>query len=153
MDYTLSYRSTRGDVWRWYWRMWRRKFWVVHLLLSAFIVAVMFQITRGPLFPLLILLILCFVAIVVVLSSVPQILFKSATRTLVVSESGWVTTIGSKSGARRWNEIGTIEENATHVILTTNSGSAMLIPRTAFATEEQAQHFVAQTRQWKAHAG
>jgi hypothetical protein len=153
MDYTLSYRSTRGDVWRWYWRMWRRKFWLVQLLLSVCIVVVMFQITRGSLFSLLLLLVLCFVGAIVVFSSVPQILFKSATRTLSVSESGWVTTVGSKSGARHWNEIGPIEENATHVILTTWSGSAMLIPKTAFTTEEQAQQFVAQARQWQADAG
>jgi hypothetical protein len=46
--YTLRYRSTRGEVWRWYWRAWRqpRGLWRVHVGASL-VVGVCVLVLRG----------------------------------------------------------------------------------------------------------
>jgi hypothetical protein len=33
MVYKIEYISDRDDVWRWYWRSWRRHFWRLHAAL------------------------------------------------------------------------------------------------------------------------
>ena len=76
MAYTLRYRSSRSDVWHWYWRLWRSRLWRVHAV-PAVAVALIVMRSGNPVRTGAIALSV-FVGLVVVSAAVPQILFKSS---------------------------------------------------------------------------
>jgi hypothetical protein len=90
MSYSLKYRAKRAEIWRWYWRSWRQRFWFVHVLFAALIAfqaAASLYVRPSPaqytltfvwVFPLVTA---CFAA-------VPQLLFKSNERVLEVNPEG-----------------------------------------------------------------
>src|SRR5262245_38950646 len=106
MARTVQYASTRSEVWRWYWRSWRKRFWVFHLIIFSVVygailllrpMSVAFAVTVG-------------LAAIVWMPLFPIIQFKPQTRTLTIDESGISTVIGSKSAVRAWGQIRSVAD-------------------------------------------
>jgi hypothetical protein len=71
----------------------------------------------------------------------PQLMFKPQLRTLVLDRDGLKTTIGTKSGARAWQELKSIEDVNEYLIITGKNGNTFIIPPRAFATPERRADF------------
>ena len=152
-NYTVSYASTRAEVWRTYWREWARPagLWRFQLLIGIAVgfaaadrgdlshfsgerFAVMSLAATGScllLFPLL-----------------PQLRFKPQTCVLTLDADGFKTTIGSRSGERRWRDIRRIEEHDANILILEKNGNAMIISRRAFATDADRQGFLESAKAW-----
>lgn len=150
MTYSLSYRSSRPEVWRWYWIAWRARFWRVHLVVSAVLAVVLSDILRVR--PTMNSLLLCFVAVLPVVTFLfalwPQVMFKNEERTLLVGPDGWSTKIGNKSGSRTWAEIASVQETADSVVITTTTSNALIVPARAFADKALKAQFVRDSQAW-----
>ena len=86
--------------------------------------------------------------VIVVLALIPQLLFKSAERTLEIGPEGLSTQIGKTSGSRRWGDIATIQLEAGKIIITGKRGNAFIIPASAFPNNEAKQQFFNDIQQW-----
>ena len=155
MTYTLRYRSSRAEVWRAYWRLWRARLWYVH---AIFALAVAFgflrtDVLRGDVYVWVAAAVLVFMLILVISVSASQLLFKSAERTLEVGPDGWSTQIGKKKGSRKWSELAPVREENGVVIIAGKSGNALLIPSRAFETEAQRKAFMEDVSQWSGGHG
>ena len=156
MALVLRYRSTRAEVWQWYWRCWRapRGLWRIHLSLFIGVFAFsLWQLTqlRGTLaanVPLAFCLALVAIAWMPLW---PLISFKPQERVLTLDEAGATTTIGSKSGSISWNEVAAVEDQPGVIAIRRSNGNAFLIPDRAFASpEERATVFSCLKRWWVA---
>ena len=147
---TIRYRPSRRAVWRWYWRAWRRRFWLLHVLLAALagpaLAATIFRSVSVSTVGLAFVIALPVVTLVMAL--VPQILFKSTERTVHVGPQGWSTEIGKVSGKRTWSEVASIEEWAGQVVITSASGNALIIPARALPDSASWRQFVQDIKQW-----
>lgn len=151
MQHTLRYRSSRGQVWRWYWRAWLARLWKIHVavaVLLSFAVSVT-KVNSVDYMAWAIWFLALLPVITVLFAAFPQIMFKNSERTLTVDSRGWFTQIGSKSGSKTWNEVESIRENAGSVVITGKNGNALIIPDFAFVASPTRQQFVADTQRWK----
>ena len=151
--YTVTYASRRSEIWRWYWRAWKRPagLWRYHLLLglmSAFFFAVLLEPGAFRLSYFLTVTVIVTVACVVLLPLWPQLRFKSAVRTLTINAEGLVTAVGSVSGSRLWNDIRSIEESDGAIAITGNNKNAFVVPERAFANSSERKQFFEAARQW-----
>jgi hypothetical protein len=150
MNYSLRYRLSRFEVWRWYWAAWRARLWRFHIL-AAVILAIVLPDILGIRF-VISSYILCFFAalpvVTLLLALWPQVMFKSKERTLLVGPEGWVTKIGNKSGSRRWTEIASVHEAKDSVVITSTTGNALIVPARAFANESLKAQFVKDSQDW-----
>ncbi|MGN6729102.1 MAG: hypothetical protein ACTHJG_04630 [Rhodanobacteraceae bacterium] len=133
MSYTLHYRSSRKEVWRWYWAAWRARLWRVHVLLAA-TVALAVTCSATPPFQFGLALVSLAVAlptITLLFAAWPQIAFKGKERTLNVGPDGWSTQIGRLTGARAWSEVASVVEGNGTLAITGKNGNAIIIPQRA----------------------
>jgi hypothetical protein len=150
MSYTLHYRSSRAEVWRWYWGAWRARLWRIHVLLAALLAGLIAYLASSPhnpwlglvLFPIALPMVALFFA------AWPQITFKSAERTLQVGPEGWVTQIGRLTGARAWNEVASVAERNGTLAITSTNGNALVVPSRAFPDRGSWERFVQDVRTW-----
>lgn len=148
--HTLRYRSARGEVWRWYWRMWARRYGAMHLVMA---VLVAFAATGGhSISRFLWAIVIVFPLIVVVSAAFPQLVFKPKERTLVLSEEGWSTVVGKQAGERRWAQVERIEETGDGLIILGKEGNAMIVPPRAFDSDAQRSDITADVLRWFSHA-
>ena len=150
MSYTLHYRSTRKEVWRHYWAVWRAKLWVIHVLAGA-LIALCVTCSAAP--PLRLDLALMSSAaalpvITVLFSAWPQIAFKSQERTLHIGPDGWSTQIGHLSGARAWGEVASVAQSHGTLLIAGKNGNALIIPRRALPSPDSWQQFVRDVQAW-----
>ena len=155
--YTVTYASRRSEIWRWYWRAWKRPagLWRYHVLLglmSAFFFAVLLEPGPFRLDYFLAVTVLVTVACVVFFPLWPQLRFKSAVRTLTISAEGLVTAVGKVSGSRLWKEIHSIDESDGGIVITGINKNAFVVPERAFANRSQRQTFLEAARQWHSAA-
>jgi hypothetical protein len=150
---TLRYTSARSEVWQWYWRLWRKRFWMHHAyyVLCILIIAISLDghwppRKEGVLIGLLIaaVMIASFIAF-------PQIMFKPEERTLTISEDGITTAIGKKTGSATWKDIAAIQDLPQVMAVLRKNGNAFLIPRRAFNSENEKSNFLTAVRSWQAH--
>jgi hypothetical protein len=64
-----------------------------------------------------------------------MIQFKPQTRTLTVDEHGISTTIGTKSGVRKWNEIRSVTDEGAAIVIVGTNKNAFIIPARAFDSD------------------
>lgn len=155
MSYALRYRSTRKEVWRWYWAMWRAKLWRVHVLLgvcgasfAAFSAASPCRLTWA---------LVSFVAavpVITLLSAVwPQMAFKGQERALDIGSDGYSTQIGHFSGARTWGEVASVAESHGTLVIASKNGNVLIIPQRALPNLDSWQQFIRDAQAWyQAHA-
>lgn len=150
MNYSLSYRSSRSEVWRFYWAAWRARLWRVHLLAAAVLASLLPDIIGiAPSFrSYLLYFFVTLPAVTLFFALWPQVMFKSKERTLVVGPEGWSTKIGGKSGSRRWAEIASVHEASGSVVITSATGNALIVPARAFANNALKDQFVRDSQAW-----
>jgi hypothetical protein len=143
--HTLRYRSSRVEIWRIYWRAWRKKFWVIHVVVAAYLGWLCSNNTRVS-------IALWFAAwlpvVVICLAAFPQIMFKPQERTLHLTPEGWSTTIGRKSGSKPWKEIRGMADTPEGLVIVGANGNAMVVPQRAFSDESHRAAVVADVRSW-----
>ena len=153
--HTVSYTSTRGEIWRWYWRAWARPagLWRYHVFIGLFIAAAYgtrdgfenFAIGRFFV-TLLVAMPLC----VLLFSLWPQLRFKAERRSLTINADGWTSRVGKISGSRAWADIRAIEDSDDTIAIIGNNGNALIVPRRAFPDEEARREFINDARCWHA---
>ena len=155
--HTVSYASSRGEIWYWYWRAWKRPagLWRVHVLFGlmfAFVLTVLLEPGGFRLDRFLASAAIATLACVALLPLWPQIRFKSATRSLTINPQGITTSIRELTASRSWNDIRTIEEINDAIVITGSNKNAFIIPARAFLNDHQRKEFFAAACQWHAQA-
>ena len=156
MSYTLRYTSSRKEIWKFYWSVWRRRLWIVHALFAAvagFAVAAL----TGHGVRLTSWIEDSFLALPFVIgafAAVPQLRFKGAERTLRVTPEGWSTEIGQVSGSRSWAEVKVIREVDGLIFIESMNGNGIIVPPRAFRDENERRRFLTDVLKWHAsHPG
>ncbi|MCL2715164.1 MAG: YcxB family protein [Alphaproteobacteria bacterium] len=139
--FRIEYASRREELWWWYRKMWRRRFWKLHALCFCVVAATVFLFVDGSSQGRAMLCLGWGATAVVFMVVYPQLLFKPQMRIILVDEDGLKTTIGRKSGVRTWSELTSVEDEAGYLIVTCTIGNAFVIPPRAFATHEMRAHF------------
>jgi hypothetical protein len=144
MEFSVRYESRRNEVWRWYWRAWRRGLWKTHAVVFSIIalatsLAVYGHVptdVRGC-------ALVCAVGFVPLIGFViwPVIMFKPQTRTLAVDERGIATTIGILNKTLPWHEIGDVQEHKGSVVITGRNQNAFIVPARAFGSTQAMLEF------------
>lgn len=152
-EYSLHYASTRTEIWHWYWRELTRfrGLWRFHVLIGlagGFVSADRGRLSQFSPERFAIASLVTLGASIVLLSVWPQLRFKPQTRLLTLNATGFTTTIGTQSGQRRWRDIARVEDHDGTILLVGKSGNAMIIPRRAFASDEDRQSCLASIQQW-----
>jgi hypothetical protein len=98
-SYTLKYATTRGEIWRWYWRAWARPvgLWRHHVALGAVATvaaASAYGFAMWVWLPALVIGLAAMACCLLLFPLWPQIRFKPEVRTLEFDESGYRTSIG-----------------------------------------------------------
>lgn len=156
-SYTLKYSTTRGEVWRWYWRVWARPagLWRQHVALGAVATVAAASVHGFAMRAWLPAAVIGFATLLCCLLLFPlwpQIQFKPQVRTLELDESGYRTSIGRINAARRWSEIRSVHDDGVTIVITTRRGNAMLIPRRAFGEGIDRQQFASDIEAWHRRA-
>lgn len=144
MSFTIRYASRRKDVWRFYWRTWRRRLWPLHLTIYlATCVFASLRVEGG--WPRS-LAAFTFVALtglipILVLVAYPMVRFKPQTRVLTVDELGIVTFIGKKKGFVPWAQIARVREEEDALVVQRTNMNAFIIPARAFEDEAAKDRF------------
>jgi hypothetical protein len=151
--YTVNYASRRSEIWRWYWRAWKRpaglwRFHVMFGLVFAFFLTVLLEPGAFRLGYFLTVAVIGTLACVVFLPLWPQLRFKPAIRTLTINAEGLVTAVGSASGSLSWNDIRSIEESDGAIVITGNNKNAFVVPERAFENTSDQKQFLEAARQW-----
>jgi len=151
MEMTVRYRSSRKEVSEWYWKKWRERFWLYHVIFFVLIVTVSVgrwpprsstDVVRGLTLGLL---------AVIGAMAYPQIMFKPQDRTLTASEHGIDTEIGKIRRHIEWNEIGRVEDESDVIlIIRKRSGNAFIVPGRAFQSPQDRETFYKAIRDWHA---
>ena len=155
--YTLTYSSTRAEVWRWYWKAWAapQGLWRFHaLIVLAFPLVLWITGAATGDDPRVVLraVVIWAVSAVTFMIAWPQIRFKPQARILRVDARGWSTVIGTRSGARAWSEVAAIAERQDAVILVSTNGNALIVPNRAFTDSGQRAAFLSDVRAWHREA-
>ncbi|HVY86115.1 MAG TPA: YcxB family protein [Caulobacterales bacterium] len=145
MARTIEYASTRGEIWRWYWRSWRRGLWVTHAVVFCWVSGVVLLLlwSTDLLRPMnVVLALVAGIASIAWMPLFPMIQFKPQTRTLTVDERGISTTIGAKSGVRKWDEIRSVADEEGAIVVVVKTKNAFIIPARAFASDADRADFL-----------
>ena len=145
-EHTVRYSSSRPEVWSWYWKSWRQKLWIFHVLIAAlltFMIAGKNGIGSMG---------VCFLVVLpittLVLAAVPQVLFKHTERILRVTPAGWHTQIGKRVGSRRWTEVASIKDDAGNIVITGKNQNALIVPPRAFPDTSFREQFLEDIQDW-----
>ena len=156
-SFTVNYASRRSEIWRWYWRAWAKPagLWRFHVLFG-FTCAFAFTLLRNPKFfdfgYFLVAAAVYTFAFIVLLPLWPQIRFKSAIRSLTISEEGLTTSVGKISGSKPWTEVQSVDEANGAVVITGKNKNAFVVPARAFRSDLERREFYEAARQWCAQA-
>ncbi len=143
--HTLRYRSRRVEIWRMYWRAWRKKLWVIHVLLAA---EGAWLCSNNTLPSIAVWFVAWLPVVVVCLAAFPQIMFKPHERMLHLTPEGWSSTIGSKSGSMPWTSIRDLADTPEGFLIVGVNGNAMVVPQRAFIDVSHRATVLADVRRW-----
>jgi len=152
--HTVRYHSSRAEVWRWYWRAWRKSLWRIHLAIAFIASAVVSSkgFTDVNLRSLIVWFLSIFPLTTFVLAVLPLVRFKSEERTLNAGPNGCSTQIGKIEKSFSWSDIASIRNEQGVIVFAGADGNAMLIPLRAFADDRQRSAFFADACQWHSDA-
>jgi len=149
---TVQYKSSRIEIWKWYWRSWARAngLWIYHALFSIIFAPMYVVLFQKPLTVSWLLAggLVGFLVCMVAFPIFPQIKFKPAIRTLTIDKQGISTTIGTKSGNKSWKDVELIENRNGSVIITGINKNAFIIPPSAFEDNEARELFIENAHDW-----
>lgn len=156
MEITIKYATTRKEIAERYWRMWRKTLWKIHLIFFGLIM--FFAISLDGHWPIqnyrvIIYGILASIGLFGFFVLFPQAMYKPQTRTVTVGETGIYTLIASITKSVSWTEIKEIESTPEHIsIVLKKTLNALIIPRRAFATDDDRVKFLNSITTWHQNA-
>jgi hypothetical protein len=145
MGFKVEYASERREVWKWYWRAWRRDLWKFHAIVVAVVAFLVMLLLGGGSAPTLLTMLAglgCGVLSVAWMPVVPLLLFQREVRSVEIDQEGISTTIAGESFRRSWRDIDTVSEEDGYIVLLGRKGSAFLVPPRAFESRDQQQRFL-----------
>ena len=150
MSIKIEYASSRREIWRWYWRSWRKTLWKTHLLFflvvtfaaAFFIAPVRIEPNNSLSFASLLPAVICGLLSVSWLPFFPLLMFKPETRTLEIASDGISTTIGKRLGRRAWSEIRSVSTQGDEIVILVKNGNAFIVPARAFPSPDEQQQFL-----------
>jgi hypothetical protein len=154
---TISYVSTRSEVWRYYWRAWARPagLWRVHVLLGllvAFVRSSRAGSAATSVWAFLGYWLAGALVCILLFPLFPLVRFKPQLRLLTIDQAGWTTEIGKLRGSRSWNEVLSIEDDGNVITIVGVNRNALIVPRRAFSNDAQRRDFLESARGWHASA-
>ncbi|MDE2595398.1 MAG: YcxB family protein [Sphingomonadales bacterium] len=144
MQLSVSYASQRSEVRQWYWRVWRRSLWRIHLVIFvATTISASLRIYGG--LPKGILA-FSYVAAIGILPLIGMFLFpmwkfKPQVLTLRVDRCGIDTIIRQLSASVPWNEISDVQDEDDNLVIRLRNLNAFIVPARAFETREARTEF------------
>lgn len=144
MSFELHYALSRAEVWRWYWKAWRRRLWMYHAFvaaLGALLVWQALQKVHGP--ATWVFVVLEPPLLIGFMIAWPQIRFKSAERRLVVGSDGLETWIGKQHAVYPWTRFRTVRPTGDDIVLELKNSNAFIVPNRALESDAQRDAFVA----------
>ena len=147
----VSYTSTRGEVWRWYWRAWARPLglWRFHALISLAVPAAWATRHTGESFDFARFagaFALTFAACLLLFPLWPQLRFKPQRRILTIDSMGWTTQVGNLHGSRSWAAVRSVEDRPDAITLVSSNGHALIVPNRAFSGKRPVSAVLTATR-------
>jgi hypothetical protein len=153
---TITYYSSRREVWDWYWFMWRRsvrlKVKQLAIAVGVFLAAwtVQSQATSSPSARVLVAVaVTCLV--LAMLPIYPLLMFKPQRRQLTIGEPGISTTVGAVKAEVPWREVAEILSWDDSLLIIGRNLNAFIIPSRAFETQERREVFERSAKDWFQH--
>src|SRR5262245_40978460 len=157
-SFKIQYRSSRREVWDWYWWIWRQPkgLWRYHVGIAVvgFTLILLGRaksdgITAAD---------LAWAAaasfiLVAWFPFWPLLRFKPQLRELEMDAAGIRSVIGKRRGDRRWEEIAAIHDRNGAIFIVGNNMNAFIVPQRAFATEAARASFLESARRWHGQIG
>jgi hypothetical protein len=152
----VTYRSSRLEIWKWYWRSWAKPSgrWRFHLLF-ALVIAAASTIAVHKMSPFdwgyfAVAFAVGLLSALILLPLYPQIRIKTAPRTLAIDANGLTASVGKLSASRSWKDVRSIESCKGSLIITGTNKNAFIIPASAFASEDERTAFYRSALGWHA---
>jgi YcxB-like protein len=149
-EITLTYCTTRRELATWYWRMWKKNLWKFHAAFIVTSIAVVL-LTAGHWPPSVMDIVRGIAVAVAVIASLilfPQIMFKPEVRTLSFDKNGLRTKIGKQSGNVPWQEIESITDSESTIVISRKNLNAFLVPQRAFQSDQERASVLSAIRAW-----
>ena len=144
MSITVHYASTRREVWGFYWRLWKRRLWKMHLAIFIAVVAFGSFATFGRLpsdaSEFVALTAIAFIPIAL-FALYPMLMFKPQMRVLTVDDDGITTTIGRHDKSVTWAEIAEVQDSGEAIVIQGRNLNAFIVPTRAFDSRDQRLSF------------
>jgi hypothetical protein len=139
MNIAISYASTRAEVWRYYWRLWRARLWKIHL--SIFVVVATltyFHLPPGARSGIsgTWKILLAGGAPLIFLICYPMLRFKPQVREVMLNEEGITTSIGRRTGDIPWKDVAALDFDESSIVIRGANLNALIIPNRAFSSPE-----------------
>jgi hypothetical protein len=153
MNYSLRYSSTRAEIFRWYYRSWKKDLCRIHFFVAV-AVGVEFILSESSFSSLqpitwFTFTLAIFPVVVIIFAAYPQIMFKPHERILIVGPESWSSQVGNKSGSKCWTEVASVDTNKDNaVIITSKNGNALVVPVRAFESIAQQKQFTMDVCLW-----
>lgn len=152
MSITISYASTRAEVWQYYWRLWRARLWKTHL--SVFMAVVVLTYLMLPIEARSGLTAMWKVGLagsapLIFLILYPMLRFKPQVREVKLDQKGITTSIGRRHGDIPWRDVAALDADENSLVIRRSNLNALIVPARAFAGPEKRAEFEAFVR---AHA-
>jgi hypothetical protein len=148
----LRYRSSRRDIWAWYWRRWRELLWAYWLVIGIAVVGftLLYANSTHPIGPADVMRAGAYLALALAAMAIyPQFSFKSEERVFIIGPSGIDSTIGAKPAHRDWVDISEITDIGTHIVFTVAATlNAFLVPNRAFGDAAARADFLQRAMAW-----
>jgi hypothetical protein len=122
----------------------------MHVLFASALSLVVVQLQHLPMNPVTLLLVFAVTLPITILCFAlwPQLAFKNNERVLSVGPDGWSTTIGNRTGSRRWSEISSVQAAQDSIVITGSSGNALVVPGRTFSDHGAMQQFLNDAQAW-----
>ncbi|KQM85332.1 hypothetical protein ASE67_12970 [Sphingomonas sp. Leaf23] len=135
----IHYASTRAEVWRYYWRLWRQRMWKAHLAVFVVLATLLFAHLSERDWPIaagLTAAVLANCIPLVCFILYPMLRFNPEVRELSATADGLQTSIGRRHAAIPWCDIAAIESVDGTLVIRRSDFNGLIVPARAFASDE-----------------
>jgi hypothetical protein len=144
MSITVHYSSTRREIRAFYWQLWKRRLWKMHLAIFVAIVVFGSFASFGHLprdVAELVAILVTALNPKALLALYPMLMFKPQMRVLTVDDDGIATTIGRHNKSVPWADIAEVQNNGEALVIQGRNLNAFIVPARAFDRPDERLSF------------
>ncbi len=145
MAITIRYASTRTEIWRYHWRMWRQQLWKAHIFVFGIVTVLTYCALPAHRLSWIAAIALGG-AVIAFFMVYPLLRFKPEMRELTISEERIRTSIGLRRANISWNDIAALDAQDDALVIRRSNLNGLIVPARAFATPEEQAAFEAFVR-------